>query len=125
VRREADLLAADRFATTLGIRLVVAETDRVEVEMTLGAAHLDEAGGVRPEISFALADCAMSLISNASATAFAVAAHVAGEGRAHPGDTLRAMATPAHRRGDRCTWNVAVTARDRAVAGFTGTTLET
>jgi acyl-coenzyme A thioesterase PaaI-like protein len=91
-----DLLAADRFATTLGIRLVAAETDRVEVEMTIGPAHLDEAGGLRPEIAFALADCAMSLISNQGHPAFAVAAHLVGTGSVNPSATVRAVAIPSH-----------------------------
>jgi acyl-coenzyme A thioesterase PaaI-like protein len=124
VRREADLLAADRFATTLGIRLVAAETDRVEVEMTIGPAHLDEAGGLRPEIAFALADCAMSLISNQSHPAFAVAAHLVGTGSVNPSATVRAVAMPSHQSPSATTWRVDVTSGDRHLSSLTGTTLD-
>src|SRR5690606_41933262 len=61
----ARLLASDRFAAALGARLVVDEPDRVVVEMTVSETHLDESGEVSSGALFALADCAMSLISNA------------------------------------------------------------
>jgi hypothetical protein len=41
--READLLAADNFATPLGIRLVTAQVERVE--LTSGDRHLSSFTG--------------------------------------------------------------------------------
>jgi acyl-CoA thioesterase len=122
--READLLAADRFAGWLGIRLVSAEETRVEVAMTVRPEHVDGSGMIRAGVAFTVADCAMSLISNGRTRAFAVSAHLTGHGAAVPGGTLTAIATPAHHDRGRATWLVAVSAGGVTVATFTGTTLE-
>jgi acyl-coenzyme A thioesterase PaaI-like protein len=122
--REAELLAADRFATGLGVELVSAAASAVEVAATLGAVHVDAAGRLRPGVAFTIADCAMSLISNARARAFAVSAHLVVTGTVAEGDRLLAVATPVHSEPGRVTWHVTVTCGDTPIATFTGTTLE-
>lgn len=119
-----ELLAADRFAAVLGARLVEAEPDRVIVEIQLTARHRDSAGRVSAGVLFALADCAMSLISNAAGTAVAVATHFTHSARPVGGPTIRAVARPELPVGDRpATWRISILAGATVVASFTGTTL--
>lgn len=122
--REEELLAADRFAGSLGIGLVSASSDRVVVSMEIRPDHVNAAGRLHAAVAFTLADCAMSLISNASARAFAVSAHLVAPGRVTAGQRLQATAVPAHRSDGRVSWQVAVTSPEGAVASFTGTTIE-
>lgn len=118
------LLDADAYASFLGVRLVDAEPDRVRVELVVEERHLDRSGRVAPEVLFSLADCAMSLISNADATAVAVAAHLVPGADPEVGEPLVAEARPLVAAGDRNTWRVTVEGRSgRRVAVFTGTTL--
>lgn len=120
----ATLLARDRFAAALGARLVVDEPDRVVVEMTVSETHLDESGRVSTGALFALADCAMSLISNAGVTAVAVATHFVRHGTAAVGQVVAAEARPAlgSDTSER-TWDIPVTAGGACIARFVGTTL--
>lgn len=122
--RVAELLARDRFAARMGVRLVEAESDRVVVEMDVGADHLEDGGRIASGTLFSLADCAMSLISNAETTALAVATHLTRSGDAGGARVLRADIRPALPAGDReTTWRATLTADDVEVASFTGTTL--
>ena len=123
-RREAELLAADRFARSLGITLVSATDDGVTVEMEVRPEHVTASGGLHPSVAFSVADCAMSLISNAETRAFAVSAHLVTGGSVGLGQRLRATATPAHREPGRVTWRVSVSNGESVLATFTGTTLE-
>ncbi|MGA7272067.1 MAG: hypothetical protein WB239_13430 [Acidimicrobiia bacterium] len=120
----AELLAKDRFAVSLGVRLVEDAPHRLVVEMELNEEHRAGDGGVDHGVVFSLADCAMSLISNRDSSAVAVATHLT-TGVSPPGEgTLRAVATPASFPPSRAvTWQVLVTAGDVLVANFTGTTL--
>lgn len=122
--RQSELLAADRFARSFAIELISAEPDQVYVAMTLEREHLDGTGRVRSGVAFTIADCAMSLISNAATRAFAVTAHLAVGGSASPGQTMIAAAAAAHRGPGRVTWHVDVTVGGDHIATFTGTTLE-
>jgi len=122
--RQAELLAADRYAASFGIDLVTAGHDRVAVAMAIRPEHLDGEGRLRSGAVFTLADCAMSLISNATTKAFAVSAHLVVTGSAAPGQTMTATAVPAHSGPGRVTWNVRVAVGAQPVATFIGTTLE-
>jgi len=122
--RESELLAADRFARSFAIELIPAAPDRVCVAMTLEREHVDAAGRVRSGVAFTIADCAMSLISNATTRAFAVTAHLVVGGSASPGQTMTATAAAALRGPGRVTWHVDVTVDRDHIATFTGTTLE-
>ncbi len=120
----ARLLASDRFAAALGARLVVDEPDRVVVEMTVSETHLDESGEVSSGALFALADCAMSLISNAEVTAVAVATQFVRHGTASVGQAVTADARPAlPAAGRERTWDIPLTVDGTCVARFVGTTL--
>lgn len=120
----ADLLARDRFAISLGVRLVEDSPDRVEIEMDLESEHLSGNGEVDGGVAFSLADCAMSLISNRDSTALAVATHLIVGGGGRGQGTLRAVAEPVSAPDSRAvSWDVRVRAGDTLVARFTGTTL--
>lgn len=122
--RVAELLARDRFAVRMGVRLVETEPGRVVVEMDVGADHLENGGRIASGTLFSLADCAMSLISNAETTALAVATHLTRSGDGGGARVLRADIRPALPGGDReTTWRATLTADDVEVASFTGTTL--
>jgi len=117
----AQLLAADRYAGLLGIRMAPGDEVAVAMEVTedmtnfLGVAH----GGV----IFSLADCAFSLISNAPGPrALAVDTHLALVAGAKAGDILTATAETVQRGRTMGTYRVLVTRGDgRVVAAFTGT----
>jgi acyl-coenzyme A thioesterase PaaI-like protein len=118
-----DLLDRDRFAALLGARLVEGEEGRVVVEVALAPWHRDASGRVSAGVLFALADCAMSLLSNSERTAVAVATHLvtAGEGE---GEVLRAeLAERLDGGGRATTWEARITRGEAVVASFTGTTL--
>lgn len=119
-----ELLVRDRFAAALGARLVEAGPDRVVLELEVAEHHRDTGGAVATGALFSLADCAMSLISNAETTALAVATHLTRSGDAGGARVLRADIRPALPAGDReTTWRATLTADGVEVASFTGTTL--
>ncbi len=121
----ADLLAEDKFAASLGVRLVEDSSDQIVIEMDLGDHHLTVGGEVDSGVVFSLADCAMSLISNRDSTAVAVATHVVMGGNKVGDGVLRACATRVSTPDSRAvTWEVRVMAGDSLVARFTGTTLQ-
>lgn len=119
-----DLLQRDRFAAAMGARLVEAGPDRVVVELDVADHHREADGGIATGALFSLADCAMSLISNADGTALAVAAHFTRRGRGETARVVRADIRPLLPPGEReVTWSAQVTADGEPVASFTGTTL--
>lgn len=96
--------------------------ERVVVEMELDESHRNAAGAISTAVIFSLADCAMSLISNADRTAVAVATHLAADEVAHAG-ILRAVAVGRLSGEDRArTWDIEVLADGNRVGLFTGTT---
>lgn len=119
-----ELLEKDRFAVAaLGARLVEAMPDLVVVEMDVAPHHLDESGRVSSGALFSLADCAMSLISNADAAAVAVATHFTRSGEGVTVRNLRAAARPELPVGrGSTTWMVSVVGDGEILATFTGTT---
>jgi acyl-CoA thioesterase len=119
----AELLARDRFAAAMGVRLVEAGSDRVVVEMDVADHHREADGGVATGALFSLADCAMSLISNADGTALAVATHFTRRARGEAARVVRADIRPVLPSGEReVTWSAVVTADEERVGSFTGTT---
>lgn len=121
--RVMELLDADRFAAALGVRLVGAEPEWVVVEMDVAPHHRDSSGAVSSGALFSLADCAMSLISNAEGTAVAVATHFTRSPRTVETASVRAVARPELPVGDVTSWEVVLEAGEGVVASFTGTTL--
>jgi acyl-CoA thioesterase len=118
-----ELLARDRFAAAMGVRLVEAGPDRVVVEMDIADHHREADGGVATGALFSLADCAMSLISNADGTAVAVATHFTRRERGEAARVVRADIRPVLPSGEReVTWSAVVTADEERVGSFTGTT---
>lgn len=119
-----ELLEADRFAAHLGARLVEVETDRVVVEMDVHEYHRDPSRAVSAGALFSLADCAMSLISNAGGRAVAVATHFTVSERPTDVQSVRAVARPVLADGGRATtWHVSLLCGTSPVASFTGTTM--
>lgn len=119
-----ELLARDRFAARMGAKLIVVEPDRVVVEMQVADHHREADGGLATGALFSLADCAMSLISNAGGTALAVATHFTRRGRGIDAAAVRADIGPVMPAGEReVTWRAVVTADGEEVGAFTGTTL--
>lgn len=118
-----ELLARDRFASGMGVRLMAADPDRVVVEMDVAGHHREADGRLATGALFSLADCAMSLISNVDGTAVAVATHFTRRGR---GDAARVVRAEIRRElppGDReVTWSAVVSAGAEEVGVFTGTT---
>ena len=121
----SDLIAADPYARRLGASLVQASPERVEVEMTVEPQHLDGSGRLSPGVVFSLADCALSLISNATRSAVAVATHVAHvSGNVAGAAVLTAEIQPISDPGASSVAHRALVRADgELVAVFTGTTL--
>ena len=106
----------------LGIVLVAADPERVVVAMPVTADHENFLGATHGGAIFSVADCALSLASNASATAVAIDAHLALTAATHRGDTLTATAEPVTRGRTIATYRIIVTRDDGRTCGlFTGT----
>lgn len=117
------LLERDRFAARLGARLVVADPDRLVVELELEPAHFDAGGRVSGGVLFSLADCAMSLISNHDRAAVAIATHLTRQGEGRGASVLTAGVRPAGRReGRTVTWLAGLEGDGETLATFVGTT---
>jgi acyl-CoA thioesterase len=123
--RASALLAADRYADTLGIRLLAAEPASVTVVMTVTEAMTNFLGGIHGGALFSVADCAFSLASNlAGDRAVAIDTHLVLTSAAEVGEELTAVAEEVHRGRTLGSYRVTVTRRDGKVVGhFTGTVL--
>lgn len=121
--RAVALLAADRYATNLGIRLVAAASDRVTVAMTVTDEMTNFLGGLHGGALFSLADCAFSLASNlAGDRAVAIDTHLVLNAAVEVGEELTAVAEEVSRGRTLGTYRVLVNRADGRVAGhFTGT----
>jgi acyl-CoA thioesterase len=122
-----ELLAADEYAAALGIRLVDGPAGGVAVEMDVTKRHLNFLHLTHGGAVFSLADCAMSLASNAGdVRAVAIEAHLVITGGSQEGDVLRAVAEPPIGGRTLGTYRITITRRDGRVVGlFTGTVLKT
>jgi acyl-CoA thioesterase len=127
VERIRELLDDDRYARHLGIRLLAATEERVELEMEITAQHLNFLDLTHGGAVFSLADCAMSLASNGHGQrAVAVDAHLVISGGSAEGDVLRAVAETAVGGRTLGTHRITVTRGDGRIVGlFTGTVLRT
>ena len=121
--RVAELLAADPFAQSLGVRLVGFGTHTVTVAMTVTEAFTNFHGGMHGGALFSLADCVFSLASNAQGRkAVAIDAHIVFSAAIRVGDELQAEVEEVHRGRTLATYRVLVRRQDGRVAGhFTGT----
>ncbi len=121
--RAAALLAVDRYAANLGIRLVDAGSDQVSVAMTVTAEMTNFLGGLHGAALFSLADCAFSIASNLSGDrAVAIDTHLVLSAGVDVGEELTAVAEEVSRGRTLGTYRVLVSRADGRVAGhFTGT----
>ena len=121
--RVAALLAADRYASGLGIRLAEVGEDTLTLEMPVADAMANFQGGLHGGVLFSLADCALSLYSNSyGQPAVAVDTHMVFSAAVKPGEQLSAIAHEVNRGRSLATYRVLVQRADGKVAGhFTGT----
>lgn len=105
------------------MRLVSDDPDRVVVEMPITPEHENFYDVTHGGALFSVADCALSLISNAAGDrAFAINAHLALTAASRHGDTLTAVAEEATRGRTLGNYRITVTRSDGRVCGvFTGT----
>ncbi len=123
--RVATLLATDRHASGLGIRLVdVGESD-IRIEMTVDETMTNFHGGLHGGVLFSLADCALSLYSNSyGPKAVAIDTHMVFSAGVGPGEKLTAVVEEVNRGRTLATYRVLVRRPDGRLAGhFTGTVL--
>jgi phenylacetic acid degradation protein PaaD len=125
VERVAALLAADAYATGLGIRLVEVAEESIIIEMAVNRSLTNFHGGLHGGALFSLADCAFSLYSNSyGPAAVAIDTHMVFSAPVNPGDTLSARVEEVNRGRRLATYRVMVHRSDGKVAGhFTGTVL--
>lgn len=123
--RVATLLATDRYATGLGIRLIEVGDSDIRIEMTVDEAMTNFHGGLHGGVLFSLADCAFSLYSNSyGGRAVAIDTHMVFSAAVGPGDTLSAVVEEMSRGRTLATYRVLVRRTDGRLAGhFTGTVL--
>jgi len=121
------LLAADAYATALGISWVSGSATECVVSMTLGADHLNFADVAHGGVIFSLADCAFSLASNAPGRlAVAVDTHLVIPAASHAGDLLTAHAVEVSLGNKLATYRVEVKGPGGQMVGlFTGTVYRT
>ena len=117
------MLADDPFAAHMGVGLIDVSADRIHLSMPVEERHVNFLGVCHGASTFALADVAFSLASNAAGPrAVAVDTHLALTGGAKLGDTLTAVVTEATRGRTLGTYRVEVSRSDGRVIGlFTGT----
>lgn len=123
--RVATLLANDRYASSLGIRLVEVGESNITIEMTVDESMTNFHGGLHGGALFSLADCAFSLFSNSyGERAVAIDTHMVFSAAVSPGETLAAVVDEVIRGRTLATYRVLVHRADGKVAGhFTGTVL--
>lgn len=121
------LLAADAFATSLGISWVEGSDTHCVVAMEIGPDHLNFGDLAHGGVIFSLADCAFSLASNGPGRlAVAVDTHLVIPAASHQGDVLTARAEQVSLGNKLATYRVLVAKNDDTVVGhFTGTVYRT
>ena len=117
------MLATDRYASGLGIRLVEVGESDIRIEMTVDEAMTNFHGGLHGGVLFSLADCAFSLYSNSyGVPAVAIDTHMVFSAPVGPGDTLSAVVEEVSKGRTLATYRVLVRRADGRLAGhFTGT----
>ncbi len=121
--RIRELFARDRYAARLGVRLVGDDPARVVVAMTLTPDHENFFDMTHGGAIFSLADCALSLASNAAGdTAVAIDTHLVLTASTQRGDELTATAEETTRGRTLGTYRITITRGDGRICGiFTGT----
>jgi acyl-CoA thioesterase len=121
--RVAELLAADPYATGLGVELVSVSGDEIVVGLAVGEAHVNFLGVGHGGMVFSLADCAFSLASNSPGPrAVAIDTHLVLTAGTKPGDRLLATVRQVSRGRSLGTYQAEVRRQDGKLAGlFTGT----
>jgi acyl-CoA thioesterase len=121
--RAAELLAADPYSRSLGVRLVEVTDEAVTVAMVIDEGHHNFAGSTHGGVLFSLADVALSLAGNVPGPAVAIDTHLAITAASVAGDELVATATELTRGRTLSTYRVEVrrTSDDRICGTFTGT----
>lgn len=119
MRRLEDLLDADRVAAWLGATLM--SDDPITVTMTVRPEHANSHGSTHGGVVFALADVALSLLSNRDTTAFAIGAHMSFTGRSMPGDRLTVVISESAAQRTVASYRAEVSSGGRPIATFAGT----
>lgn len=117
------MLAGDAYSQALGVQLVSVTDTQIVVGLEVRQDHLNSLQLGHGGMVFSLADCALSLASNAAGDrAVAVDTHLALTASTRVGDRLEATATETTRGRTIGTYRVDVKRGDgRTVALFTGT----
>jgi acyl-CoA thioesterase len=118
-----DILSHDAYSQTLGAELVSVTDTEIIVGIEVRPDHLNSLDVGHGGMVFSLADCALSLASNAAGDrAVAIDTHLVFTAPTRVGDRLEAKVTEASRGRTIGTYRVDVTRSDgRPVALFTGT----
>jgi xanthine dehydrogenase accessory factor len=124
--RIAALAARDGLCALLGITVRSGGPGQAEVEMTVGARHLNFNGGCHGGAIFALADSAFGLASNSHGPlAAGIDAHITYQAAVAAGDRLLARAVEVHRNRRIGVYRIDVVrddaAGETAISSFTGT----
>jgi acyl-CoA thioesterase len=121
--RVARLAARDRLMALLGIEYVDGGSGRAAVTLAVRDDHLNFNGTCHGGVTFALADSAFGLASNAhGVVAAAIDAHITYQVAVKAGDTLTATAVELSRSRRLGVYRIDVTRQDGAlVSTFTGT----
>lgn len=118
-----EILAGDAYSQTLGVELVSVTDTQIVVALDVRPEHLNSLEVGHGGMVFSLADCALSLASNAAGNrAVAVDTHLAFTASTTVGDRLEATVTESSRGRTMGTYRVDVKRGDgKIVALFTGT----
>lgn len=121
--RVRSLLEADQHALAMGVRLIEVTETTITIGMTVTPEMTNFHGGMHGGALFSLADCALSLASNAPGDrAVAIDTHMVFSAAVGPGEDLTAVVEEVHRGRTLGTYRVIVQRGDGRVAGhFTGT----
>ncbi|MDP9143783.1 MAG: hotdog fold thioesterase [Actinomycetota bacterium] len=121
--RVEEMLRADAYARSLGIKLVSVSDGEIVLGLVVTAEHLNFLEVGHGGMVFSLADCAFSLGSNAAGErAVAIDTHLVLTASSRLGDRLQASVTEASRGRTLGTYRVEVSREDgRTVGLFTGT----
>jgi acyl-CoA thioesterase len=121
--RADELLVADPYAQSLGVRLVAVTDETITIAMVIGEGHHNFVGSTHGGVLFSLADVALSLAGNIPGPAVAIDTHLAITAASSAGDELVAIATEVTRGRTLSTYRVEVRRKsdDRICGTFTGT----
>ena len=125
IRREAvaGLLAADPFASSLGIKLTEVGPASITIEMTVTESMTNVHGRLHGGALFSMADTALALYSNSYGfAAVVIDAHMAFTAAVNLGVKLTAVVEEVHKGRTLATYQVLIHREDRKIAAhFTGT----